>query len=142
MHRPRFYLIAARVGILSALLLPSTYAQDRPGPLAFELAAIHPSNPAETAGGIKPLPLGNGYTVRNVPVKLMISLMYKVPIRQITGGPAWMDSDRFAIEAKADRSYSVDDLHTMFQNLLADRFSLKFHKRLEEGPVYALTVDK
>ena len=30
----------------------------------------------------------------------------------------------------------------MFQNLLADRFNLKFHKETKEGPVYALSVDK
>ena len=30
----------------------------------------------------------------------------------------------------------------MFQNLLADRFNLKFHKEIKEGPVYALMVDK
>jgi len=30
----------------------------------------------------------------------------------------------------------------MFQNLLADRFNLKLHKEIKEGPVYALTVDK
>src|SRR5580698_2699666 len=30
----------------------------------------------------------------------------------------------------------------MFQNLLADRFNLKFHKEVKEGPVYALSVDK
>jgi uncharacterized protein (TIGR03435 family) len=30
----------------------------------------------------------------------------------------------------------------MFQNLLADRFNLKFHKETREGPVYALMLDK
>ena len=30
----------------------------------------------------------------------------------------------------------------MFQNLLADRFNLKFHKETKEGPVYALVVEK
>src|SRR5271154_7217756 len=77
-----------------------------------------------------------------MPVKIMISLMYKVPARQITGAPDWLDTSHFDIEAKADRSYSIDDLHVMFQNLLADRFNLKFHKEIKEGPVYALMVDK
>ena len=72
----------------------------------------------------------------------MISLMYKVPMRQIIAGPDWIDTDRFDVEAKADGSHSVDDLHVMFQNLLADRFNLKFHKETREGPVYALTIDK
>src|ERR1022692_1924906 len=72
----------------------------------------------------------------------MISLMYKVPFRQITGGPGWLDNDLYDVDAKADHSYNLDDLHTMFQNMLADEFKLKFHKETKEGPVYALMVDK
>ena len=72
----------------------------------------------------------------------MISLMYKVPGRQITGGPDWLNNQSYDIEAKADHAYSIDDLHVMFQNLLADRFNLKFHKEVREGPVYALVLDK
>ena len=63
-------------------------------------------------------------------------------MRQILGGPDWINTDRFDIEARAGHPSSVDDLHSMFQNLLADRFNLKFHKEVKEGPVYALSVDK
>jgi uncharacterized protein (TIGR03435 family) len=111
--------------------------------LTFDVASIKPSQSVAGAlFGIKPLPGGSGYTAQNVPVKLMIALMYKVPMRQILGGPDWINSDRFDIEARADHPYSVDDLHVMFQNLLADRFNLKFHKETKEGAVYALSVDK
>ena len=72
----------------------------------------------------------------------MMSLMYKVPTRQILGGPDWINTDRFDIEARADHPSSVDDLHVMFQNLLADRFNSEFHKEMQEGPVYALTMEK
>jgi uncharacterized protein (TIGR03435 family) len=110
--------------------------------LTFDVASIKPSQPGTGIYTIKPLPGGNGYTAQNAPVKLMIALMYKVPMRQITGGPDWIDTDRFDIEARAGHPSSVDDLHVMFQNLLADRFNLKFHKETKEGPVYALSVDK
>ena len=68
----------------------------------------------------------------------MISLMYKVPMRQIEGGPDWLDNDNYDIEARVEHVSNIDDLHTMFQNLLADRFKLKFHKEIKQGPVYAL----
>jgi uncharacterized protein (TIGR03435 family) len=68
--------------------------------------------------------------------------MYRVPMRQIRGGPEWLNSAKFDIEAKADKAYGVDELHTMFQNLLADRFLLRFHREPKEGPVYSLTVAK
>ncbi len=123
-----------------ALTLP-TAAQDSPARLTFDVASIRQSDPGSLNGGIKALPGGNGYTASNIPVKLMISLMYRVPMRQISGGPDWIESDRYDVEARADRQYTLDDLHIMYQNLLADRFNLKFHKEVKEGPVYALSLD-
>jgi uncharacterized protein (TIGR03435 family) len=132
------HLIAAAICLLPASF---THAQDKPQRLTFDVAAIRQSDPAERNGGIKALPGGNGYSAQNVSVRLMISLMYKVPMRQITGGPDWLDNDRYNIEAKTDGSYNIDDLHTMYQNLLIDRFNLKFHIETKEGPVYALMLD-
>ena len=91
---------------------------------------------------IRPYPGGDGYTVQNMRVKDMISVIYRVPGRQIMGAPDWLSSERFDIEAKADRAYSLDDLHEMFRNMLADRFNLKTHKEIKEGPVYELTISK
>ena len=110
--------------------------------LRFDVASVRLSEPGLRGGGVKPLPGGNGYTVINIPVKLMISLMYRVPMRHIEGGPDWLNTDSYDIEARTDHPGSIDDLHIMFQNLLADRFNLKFHKEIKEGPEYALSVDK
>jgi uncharacterized protein (TIGR03435 family) len=139
MTKRRLCLLAAAIGLIAAIPARS---QDKPARLTFEVASIRPSKSSTTVFGIKPLPGGLGYVAQNVPVKLMFSLMYKVPMRQIKGTPDWLDTDRYDIEAKTDRAYSVDDLHIMFQDLLADRFNLKFHKEVKEGNVYALTVEK
>ncbi len=110
--------------------------------LNFDVVSIHLAKPSES-GFIKALPGGQEYTSQNIPIKLIISLMYRVPLRQISGGPDWITSQTYDIEAKADHgSYSIDDLHIMFQNLLADRFQLRFHKEVREGNVYSLAVDK
>ena len=131
------------VSVIFLIMTAASAELATPARLTFEVASIKPSQSSPGAVyGIKPLPGGSGYTAENVPFKLMMSLMYKVPMRQILGGPDWIDTDRFDIEARADHPSSVDDLHAMFQNLLADRFNLRFHKELKEGPVYALTVDK
>jgi hypothetical protein len=55
--------------------------------LEFEVASIKPSNPNANGGGIKPLPGGQTYVATNVPVKLMIRLMFHLNNRQISGGP-------------------------------------------------------
>lgn len=135
-------MLKRRLCILAALGGLPLQAQEKPARLTFEVVSIKPSKAGARGGGIKPQPGGQEYKAENVPVKLMISLMYKIPFRQITGGPGWLDSDLYDVDAKADHSYNLDDLHVMFQNLLADEFKLKFHKESKEGPVYALSVDK
>jgi uncharacterized protein (TIGR03435 family) len=135
--RAAFLTISCSLCILALF----AHGQEKSSRLTFEVAVIRPAQPTDR-GGIKPMPGGDGYLVQNMPVKIMISLMYKVPARQIKDAPDWLNSDRYDIQAKADHAYSIDDLHIMFQNLLADRFNLKFHKEIKEGPVYALMVDK
>ncbi len=110
--------------------------------LTFEVAAIHPSQPGAQGGGVAPMPNGTGYLIQNMSVRTMMAVMYRIPGRQIVGGPGWFDTERYDVETRADRSYSLDDLHTMFKNLLADRFGLKFHIETKNGPVYNLVVDK
>jgi uncharacterized protein (TIGR03435 family) len=132
--------------LIAALILPSAVpspviAQAPVPKLAFDVASIRPTKPGIQNGFIKGLPGGHGYTAQNITVKVMISLMYKVPMRQIHGGPDWLNEDRYDVEARVDGAYSLDDLHTMYQNLLADRFHLQLHRETHEGNVYALTVD-
>lgn len=74
-------------------------------------------------------------------VRTIIALIYKIPERQITGLPDWATNNSLDIEAKADKSYSLDALHPMVQNMLADRFGFKFHTEQKEGNIYALTID-
>jgi uncharacterized protein (TIGR03435 family) len=127
---------------LAVALLMACLGYSQTPRLTFEVASIKPAKPGGRGGGIKPLPGGQEYRAQAAPVKLMISLMYKIPIRQISGGPDWLNTDLWDIEAKAEHTSNIDDLHTMFQNLLTDEFKLKFHKEIKEGPVYALMVDK
>jgi uncharacterized protein (TIGR03435 family) len=111
--------------------------------LTFDVVAIHLAAPDSTGGMIRPLPNGSGYEVENMTAKIMMAAMYRIPERQIEGGPDWFGTERFNVEARADRSgYSIDELHAMFKDLLRDRFGLKIHIDTREGPVYILTVAK
>jgi uncharacterized protein (TIGR03435 family) len=109
--------------------------------LRFEVASIRPSKPDAPLGSIKAAAGGDGYTAQGEPVRVMISLMFRIPERQIKG-PDWIEKDRFDIVAKADEKYTVDELHAMYQNLLIDRFKLKYHLETKEANAYVLTVDK
>jgi uncharacterized protein (TIGR03435 family) len=61
--------------------------------------------------------------------------------RPVRGGPPWVDTDRFTIEA---RSSTVTDRKAlqgpMLLALLEDRFQMKFHRASEDRPVYVLKV--
>jgi uncharacterized protein (TIGR03435 family) len=127
--------------MLGLIAMSGAVAQEKVARPTFDVASIRLSKP-DTNGAIKALPGGNGYTAHNIVVKLMISLMYRIPMRQIKGGPEWLTTDRYDVEARADGSYDLDTLHVMYQNLLTDRLGLKFHIETKEGPVYTLTVDK
>jgi len=120
---------------------PRAPVRSKPARLTFETAEILSSQPGSRPGPVRALPAGDGYSAKVATLKLLISLMYKVPARQITAGPSWIDSDGYDIEARAGGSHSLKDLHVMFQNLLADRFKLRFHREIKEGPLFALTVD-
>lgn len=62
---------------------------------------------------------------------------------RIQGGPSWMSSDLYRIDAKAEGNPSqAMMLGPMFQMLLEDRFKMKFHIESKEAPVYVLTVGK
>ncbi len=134
--------LAAMVSMGFAQTPAGQQPPDPRGRLEFEVASIRLAKPDQRGGGIKATPNGAGYTAQGVPVKLMIALMYRIPMPQIKGGPGWLDTDRYNVEAKADKQYNLDDLHTMYQNMLIDRFKLKFHIETKEGNAYVLTVDK
>ena len=62
---------------------------------------------------------------------------------QISGGPDWINSDRYDVNAKPDSPQSEEMMNgPMMQALLEDRFKLKIHRERREVPVYALTVAK
>jgi bla regulator protein BlaR1 len=61
----------------------------------------------------------------------------------VSGGPAWVTSDRYRIEAKAEGPQSRETLNgPMLQALLEDRFHLRMVRESKEVPVYAMTVAK
>jgi uncharacterized protein (TIGR03435 family) len=71
-------------------------------------------------------------------VRLLIRNAYAVQPFQIVGGPDWIGSERYAIEAKAGSNVGRAEMFLMLQSLLEDRFQLKTHRETKELPVYAL----
>lgn len=89
---------SAVCGLFAALLLAQTPARIPPD-LRFEVVSLKPSIGQEQGGGIRPAPGGLRYVAVNCPIKLMIQVAYRVKSEQIVGGPRWVDTDRFDMEA-------------------------------------------
>ena len=79
-------------------------------------------------------------------VRESVILAYRVHDFQMTGGPGWIDADRYNIDAKAGgaASFSQDYVALQYRKctLLRDRFQLAIHRETKERPVYELTVAK
>ena len=59
------------------------------------------------------------------------------------GAPEWINNERYQMSAKADGPVSRETLNgPMLQSLLEDRFRLKVHHEIREGPSFDLVVAK
>jgi uncharacterized protein (TIGR03435 family) len=75
--------------------------------------------------------------------KLTFEIDPATGVSPVAGGPAWMKSDQYDIEAKAEGNPSGRMMQgPMLQALLEDRFRLKLHREAREIPVYDLIVAK
>ncbi len=111
-----------------------------PATLKYEVASIKPSVPGGRGMG-RPEPGGLRYRGTNLPVAMYISAAYRLKADQVTGGPAWVATDGFDIEAQAEKPSNLEEHHLMMRSLLAERFHLRFHFAPKEMPLYALTVE-
>lgn len=78
--------------------------------------------------------------MRNIPLKELIMQAYKAG--DVSGGPSWLDSERFDIVAKAPPNTTEDTLRLMLQTLLTQRFKLATHWEQKVMTIYALVAGK
>jgi uncharacterized protein (TIGR03435 family) len=139
-------VLAAATLVLAAgvALLAQTAPQAPAAPQSFEVASVKPSNPNPTGPlGATPmiLPALGRLTAQNVTLRMLVMTAYNRQPFQIVGGTPWWNSNKFDITAKAeDGSATLDQMRTMLQGLLADRFKLKAHTETREVPIYELVL--
>jgi uncharacterized protein (TIGR03435 family) len=127
--------------IAALALLPFAQAQPDARP-RFDVASIKPNAPGGiNTGDFRVLP-GGRLTAEKVLLRFLIQNAYGVRPFQLKGGPDWINSEGYDIEAKAEGNPSNGQMVLMMQTLLEDRFKLKVHRETKELPVYALTVAK
>jgi uncharacterized protein (TIGR03435 family) len=87
-----------------------------------------------TPGRVATAPMG-------VTARKMILEGFHLTQYQLSGGPDWIDSDRFDLEAAAEGA-NENQLRQMLQTLLAERFKLVIRRETREMPLYHLVVAK
>jgi len=107
---------------------------------AFEAASVRLNLSGVDHGAISLLP--GRVTVKNITLKGLMRYAWDVRDLQISGGPAWLDSDRWDIAATAGREITEDERKEMLQTLLLDRFRMTIRRETKELPVYTLVVGK
>jgi uncharacterized protein (TIGR03435 family) len=148
--------------VLAAILLalaPPCFAQSKAAgtPAAFDVAVIRPTTTQDVMGSshshIWSAATDGHLKAQNVTPLALIQYAYALPEIRIEGGPDWIRTRKFDLEAKSDPA--LDDQFgklpsdeararklRMLQALLADRFALKVHEETRTQPIYALLVAK
>ena len=81
---------------------------------------------------------GGRFFAPNSTLRELIRVAYVVEDLQISGGPGWIDSDRFSIEATATAGVTADETRLMLRAMLADRFKLTTHTEKRDLQGFAL----
>ncbi|MGA8090312.1 MAG: TIGR03435 family protein [Terracidiphilus sp.] len=118
---------------------------------AFDVASIHPHQPLPHERS-HILNSNGRFATLNVSLKAIIQWAFDIPEGRIIGGPSWLGSSRWDIEAKAENAIDMQKAYSpaeaklekrrMVQSLLVERFMLATHTETRELPIYALVVAK
>ena len=132
------------------------FATTPAAPLAFDAISIHPTKiktitvneDVETTRMVLSDP-PDGYHVENGPLKFLIMDAYNVKWDSIVGGPDWIETNGYDIDAKVTPSADAPppkltgaQRKQMIQSMLADRFKLVVHNETKDAPIYELELAK
>jgi uncharacterized protein (TIGR03435 family) len=129
------------------------HAQPTNPNLTFDVASVKPVDTSsgqpvlavarKSATGALPPATGTPtrFTRRNAKLNSLLQLAYGLQPQQIIG-PAWLDTERYNIEAVSAQGTTPQQQLVMLQNLLAERFQMKVHREKRELPIYEMVVAK
>jgi uncharacterized protein (TIGR03435 family) len=117
----------------------------------FEVASVKLDKASEGTAALGDQP-GGRFVASRVSLRRLMQFAYRGN-QDFIGGPNWIDTDLWDIEAKAPEGAvprraspldvtKPDATALMVQSLLEDRFKLKSHQETRELPLYELTVAK
>jgi uncharacterized protein (TIGR03435 family) len=111
-------------------------------PPKFEVASIRVNRDVSDRPTLMRLILqpGGRVLMLNQTLRDVILTAYGVRENELMGGPDWVRSTGFDLEARGAADMSAETARAMLRTLLADRFSLAVHREQRERPIYVLTM--
>jgi uncharacterized protein (TIGR03435 family) len=134
--------------LLSALFLESGYSQSSTKGPVFEVASITPCKPGtpeppmEHAGIVQFTFPGGRFNASAATLKSLVEWAYGIQPAQHSGGPSWINTDRYDIRATAADNATDAQMKLMLRALLAERFQLTFHHEPRDLTVYVISAGK
>src|SRR5260370_10002362 len=127
--------------VITATLIASGQTPRRPKFDQFEVATIKPTGTQPGGRWIRRQSVDR-FEARNHAVRTLIAAAFEMSPQAISGGPAWVDSDHWDIQAKtpAEIRPNLNEQMTMLRDLLRERFKLIFHSEQKRMRIYSLTV--
>jgi uncharacterized protein (TIGR03435 family) len=130
-HSPAAVASAAALLAIAAMTVVGQTTRPR-----FEVASI---KAAGSAGGGWMRPIPGGLTA-SAPLRVLMEAAYELQSFQIVGGAEWVESEGYAVDARASGNPTHVQRKLMLQSLLEDRFQLRVHRESREMPVYTLVA--
>jgi uncharacterized protein (TIGR03435 family) len=92
-------------------------------------------------GSADPVPQGRCRGA-NVTLLTLVATAYNVVERDVSGGPGWVGSASFQVDATAENTDGVtaEQLRQMLRTMLTGRFQLKVHVQEKQADGFALTL--
>src|ERR1017187_9270985 len=131
-------------GLVLLLSLCRSYGQTAEKTITFDAASIKPAVMPAPGRAMMAGPTGGPGTQDPgrvhfpfISLKALLLSAYDVKTYQIQG-PAWLDTERFDVNATMPPETTREQFRAMLQNLLAERFKLTIHRETKELPMYSL----
>jgi uncharacterized protein (TIGR03435 family) len=124
----------------SGIVAAAAFAQAQ-APTEFEVASVRPNLANDRIVTIRVGP-GGTFSARGYTLVLLIQRAYGVMDWNVSGGPAWIRTDRYDVAAKANVQGDITEaeLQPMLAKLLSDRFKLKLHHSSTQTSGYGIQV--
>ena len=138
MHRAAAVLVA--ILWFSAALAAQEFPTSTETVLTFDVVSIKSLNGTARPRMPGPQQSQGRFARAAATLRQLVQYAYDMQPSQVTGGPAWVSTSRFQVDARTERTTTPAQMRAMVRQMLAERFALKAHTDVRERPIYRMVV--